>query len=413
MTLVLLTAACTTSEDDSSLAEGGSVTVAFDAKMGSSVSQGAATRTPRNAIEDNAALSTKEGFGVFACYTGLHKYEDSNVHPDFMYNEHVFSNDNGATWIYSPLKYWPNGEGEVAGLTGINPHYVSFMAYAPWCDDTHPNYCITSFSLQGEVGNPWLTYRLAYQTKEEEEFLGRQVDLLYATQLDQKKPTIAYRVPFVFNHALACVGDKITIECSSGLKSQIQGRINGTITKAKVVVSSLKIEYTLTSKGRLVLWSKDEANWQTIFSEDPVCMRILNFLKIDDSSDDVAVHTFDSTDKTGGSTGTATPSPHVIEGKGVYYIPAELSNYVQTAVVSVAYHVSTYNGSTWVDDEERTGAATIKLHDYKNSVPEKDAYRSGKHLYINVSLNPMDIALTAAIAPWEDGGTVEVEGDEQ
>lgn len=403
MTLVLLTAACSTSEDDSSLAEGGSVTVAFDAKMGSSVSQGAATRTPRNAIEDNAALSTK-GFGVFACYTGLHKYEDSNVHPDFMYNEHVFSNDNGATWIYSPLKYWPNGEGEVAGLTGINPHYVSFMAYAPWCDDVNPNYCITSFSLQGEVGNPWLTYRLAYQTEEEEDFLDRQVDLLYATQLDQKKPTIAYRVPFVFNHALACVGDKIKIECSSGLQSQIEGRINGTITKAMVVVSSLKIEYTLTSKGRLVLWSKDEANWQTIFSEDPVCTRILKLVP-DESGDDVIVAAANAT--------TPSSTPLVIEGKGVYYIPVELSNYVQTAVVSVSYHISTYNGSNWSDDDERVGKATIKLHDYKNSVPEKDAYRSGKHLYINVSLNPMDIALTAAIAPWEDGGTVEVEGDEQ
>ena len=405
MTLVLLTAACSTSEDDSSLAEGGSVTVAFDAKMGSSVSQGAATRTPKNAIEDNAALSTK-GFGVFACYTGLHKYEDSNVHPDFMYNEHVFSNDNGATWIYSPLKYWPNGEGEVAGLTGINPHYVSFMAYAPWCDDVNPNYCITSFSLQGEVGNPWLTYRLAYQTEEEQDFLNRQVDLLYATQLDQKKPTTAYRVPFAFNHALACVGDKITIECSSGLKSQIEGRINGTITKAKVVVSSLKIEYTLTSKGRLVLWSKDEANWQTIFSEDPLCTRILNFLKTDDRSDDEEVHIFD---KTGGP----NSNPLVIEGKGVYYIPVELSNYVQTAVVSVSYHISTYNGSKWTDDEERTGAATITLHNYKSSDPANDAYHSGKHLYINVSLNPMDISLTAAVAAWENGGTVEIEGIEQ
>ena len=209
------------------------------------------------------------------------------------------------------------------------------------------------------------------------------------------------------------MSDKITIECSSGLQSQIEGRINGTITKAKVVVSSLKIEYTLTSKGRLVLWSKDEANWQTIFSEDPVCMRILNFLKIDDSSDDVAVHTFDSTDKTGGSTGTATPSPHVIEGKGVYYIPVELSNYVQTAVVSVSYHISTYNGSNWSDDDERVGKATITLHDYKKSVPEKDAYRSGKHLYINVFLNPMDISLTAAIEDWVAADPVEVEGIEE
>jgi hypothetical protein len=278
------------------------------------------------------------------------------------------------------------------------------MAYAPWCDDANPNYCISSFSLQGEVGNPWLTYRLANQTEEEQDFLNRQVDLLYATQLDQKKPTTAYRVPFVFNHALACVGDKITVECSSGLQSQIQGRISGAIIGAEVVVTSLKIVYTLTSKGRLVLWSKDEANWQTIFSEDPLCTRILKLVP-DESGDDVIVAAANAT--------TPSSTPLVIEGKGVYYIPVELSNYVQTAVVSVSYHISTYNGSNWSDDDERVGKATITLHDYKNIDPDKDAYHSGKHLYINVFLNPMDISLTAAIEDWVAADPVEVEGIEE
>ena len=53
------------------------------------------------------------------------------------------------------------------------------------------------------------------------------------------------------------------------------------------------------------------------------------------------------------------------------------------------------------------------MHDYKNIDPDKDAYHSGKHLYINVFLNPMDISLTAAIEDWVAADPVEVEGIEE
>lgn len=419
LALVPLLTACTSDDNSSGSADAGPVTVSFDATLGyAPAAEGRGATRAANAIDNAVApdskigLDTEGGFGVFACYTGLYKYVDSNVHPDFMYNEHVTYDKSSSSWVYSPIKYWPNGEGETNStiVTGENPHYVSFMAYAPWTNNLEPDpvsrpvdYCIPSFSKQGDIGNPWLTYRL-------HDDVMKQVDLLCAVaQLDQKKPSITYRVPFVFNHALACVGDKITIQCSPGLESQIKNRVNPTITKAQVVVTSLKIVYTLTSKARLVLWNRGEANWQTIFSEDPICTRSITFLDADDPTDDKIVHLFDGTV---GDNGTATPDPLTIEGKGVYYIPAELVGYVQTAELSVTYHVSTYNGSTWTDDEERTGTATITLHDYKDADLTKDAYRPGKHLYINVKLNPMDIALTAAIADWVTVGPVEVEGIE-
>lgn len=398
-TLVLLTAACSTSEDDSSQVGGGSVTVAFDAKMGSGIT----TRTSDNIniIDNIEALKTADkGFGVFACYTGLHKYEDSNVHPDFMYNEHVTWNSTNNVWEYTPLKYWPNGEGEVAGLTGVYPHYVSFMAYAPY-SDTHtdaPGYCISSFSLQGEVGNPWLTYRLHSD-------VTKQVDLLYATQLDQKKPTIAYRVPFVFNHALACVGDQVTIECSTGLVNQLRSRVIGTTTNARVEVTGFTIEYTLTSKARLVLWNSGGANWHTILSEDPICTRTVTLINPKDPNDKKTVEAYANEIPSG----LSSEIKKTWEGQGVFYIPIESFGYSQTAKVTITYHIATYNGSKWVNDADNTGTATIVLHDEQY----KEAYQPGKHLYINVILNQMDIALKAAIYPWVTEDPVEMEGIEE
>ena len=38
-----------------------------------------------HAMETSDALATEGGFGVFASYTGLHKFADSNIQSDFMY----------------------------------------------------------------------------------------------------------------------------------------------------------------------------------------------------------------------------------------------------------------------------------------------------------------------------------------
>lgn len=364
----------------------------------------------------------KGGFGVFGCYTGLHKYVDSNVSPNFMYNEHVTSNDNGVSWTYAPLKYWPNGEGEVDGNTGANKHYVSFMAYAPYSDNdesaptTNPaGYCIPTFSLQGEVGNPWLTYRLHSDVE-------HQVDLLYASHkgvypdnfeeegyhplLDWTKPATTTKVKFVFDHALACVGDKVTIICSKGLQNQVFGRVAGSIINARVEVTNVTIEYTLTAKARLVLWNHGEANWQTIWSEAPTCTRTVTLIGVDNPDPYKSITLYDKV-RDGAPSIESTDPQQRIENKGVFYIPIELDGYAQTAKVNITYRIgTTTDGTAWLYDADNEGSATITLRDYA------EAYKSGKHLYINVTLNQMNIALTAAIAPWEVEDPVEMEGEE-
>lgn len=391
VTLVaLLVAACTT-DDLTSASLGAQGTISFDAAMEqATVAQGRTSTRAKGEINeaavnsngiDNDELSNQGGFGVFACYTGLHKYVDSNVHPDFMYNEHVTY--DGSLWTYSPLKYWPNGEGEATGVTGNVKHYVSFMAYAPWSDNNDSNpvgFCIPSFSSQGELGNPWLTYRLHPDRT-------KQVDLLCATpRLDETKPDDNSRLKFTFGHALACVGDQVRIVCSTGLENQIKARVVSPITQVKVEVTSLTIEYTLTAKARLVLWNGGgEPNWKTIQSEDPTCTRKVNII-----TSKTTVFSYSS------SANEVRLDP--LSGFGVFYIPVELSGYPQTATVSIVYHISTStSGSAWTDESDRTGTATIILNDPSHSA----AYHPGKHLYINISLNAMDISLSAAIAPWQ------------
>lgn len=414
----LLLVAC--SSDDRERQEDVAVGVAFDARMGSAAAETRAKGEINEAVPanapDNDELSYYGGFGVFGCYTGLYKYVDSNVHPDFMYNEHVTWNSTSSLWEYTPLKYWPNGEGQVSGNTGANKHYVSFMAYAPWSDndDSNPGtkpagYCIPSFSHQGDLGNPWLTYRLIPQAQ-----LDKQVDLLYASHtnehpiLDLTKPAVNDRVLFVFNHALACVGDQVNVFCSKGLTGQTFSRVNGVaITSAKVEVTELSIEYTLTSKARLVLWNNGEANWQTIWSEEPMCTRTVKLVD-PDSDSPVAIYTYGD-DRTPEASPLKLPYQS-FTNHGVFYIPKELSGYPQTAKVNITYRLSTYNGSDWRTDTEITGSAMLTLHDFTTA--PNDGYKPGKHLYINVTLTPLDIALTAAIAPWTVVGPIEMEGIE-
>ena len=409
----LLLAACgsddSTSPANTATGTSGTQPIMFSAGMGAA--KQAATRATTD-INDKPDLSTQGGFGVFGCYTGLHRYSDSNVRPDFMYNEHVTSIDDGSTWTYSPLKYWPNGEGETSdgSVTGDNPHYVSFMAYAPWSDnngtnpDTNPaGYCIPSFSLQGEKSNPWLTYRLIEQAH-----LSHQVDLLYARHsiehpiLDLTKPANPNtKVMFQFEHALACVGDKMNIECSTSLQNQLINRVNGvTVTNVKAEVTGFTIEYTLTSKARLVLWNQGEANWQTILSESPQTKRTVTIIDPKNPLDKAIIYA-----KTPGEMTITTEWT----GHGLYYIPIELENYPQSAKVKVNYRLSTTSdGSNWTTIGDIEGSATINMKaDYS------DAYQPGKHLYINITLKPMDIALTGAIAPWIVESAVDVEGEEK
>ena len=275
------------------------------------VSDGIATRAT-GMIGDDASLQAG-GFGVFGCYTGLHNYSESDANSSFMYNQELEWVSGDARWEYNPVKYWPGEEG----------HKVSFFAYAPYseCDGTG---CIPSCVRYQETADPWVMYRIA-------EDPAQQVDLLYATPLlDQTKMAVNERLEFTFKHALACVGDNVTISTSA----------------TGVTLKEVSIDYTLTAKGRLVLWNRGSANWTPIQSEDVVTVRSVSLL-----------------------TAGHEPLPKTFTGQGLFCIPVEAAGYPQKATIHVTYVVN---------NVEHTATSELML---------KGLLQEGKTLDINITLN--------------------------
>ena len=278
-----------------------------------------------NEIDDNAALQAG-GFGVFACYTGLYSYSASNASPDFMYNQPVTWSASDNHWVYDPVKYWPNGEGEASGNSADNPHYVSFFAYAPYSDGNGTG-CITAFSSLQEQTNPWLLYRLA-------DDVAGQEDLLYAVPLlDQKKPSKSARLAFTFRHALACVGDAVTVTCDNELLDGYLAEVSaGTSERIELRLTKVKVTYTLTAKARMVLWNNAKANWSAVLSEDVLTTRTQTLLNGTQS-----LLTVDS--------GNRSVSSWSDTGNGVFCIPIEVAGSPQKAKVEITCQiVKTKNG---------------------------------------------------------------------
>ena len=266
--------------------------------------------------------------GVFGSYTGELKYENTTVSPDFMYNQEV-KYENGS-WTYRPVKYWPNDSRD----------YVSFFAYAPFVENPQSNTeGIIDMSKLYDLGDPWVNYRIAADPWST---TSPQVDLLYGQQelteggnttykpwLDQQKPTdpVNGKMKFTFRHALACIGDKITIKCTDALADLIADY--GTIT-----ISQVKIDYKdLTTKGRLVLKSEGEANWKEIISGEITTTRTY--------TKDVTI-AFSS---------SSTSEQTISEGDGLFYIPLLVAGMERaSAEVTITYTVnngvSTYSGTS-------------------------------------------------------------------
>lgn len=324
------------------------------------------------------------GFGVFASYTGMHRYSAVTVKPDFMYNDHVYWDDGipfTYKWTYSPLRYWPNGEGEVdseTDITGSVPHYVSFFAYAPYSDgdptdaeDTDAegllttkgaaDYCISSFSKAHEEGDPWLVYRIIDQDN-----IARQVDLLYADGTDDqlldltKKPYVnstvgVDRVNIPFKHALACFGEKVTITLDQkddpdddSEEPRAKEALLLFSGKTELRLTKVTIDYELTPKARLVLWNHGEPNWQPIVSEVMLEKRTVTLLDATGENapnqpvtlfqsmlqdekyvEDTNIANYDGDKFTWNSAGNT----------GLFFIPIEVDGFPQTATISVSYEV--------------------------------------------------------------------------
>lgn len=276
-------------------------------------------------------LYASRGFGVFACYTGKLKYESTSVSPDFMHNQQVVY--KGSAWTYDPVKYWSNNSTD----------HVSFFAYAPYeANPQDDGRCIIDMSKRDDQGDPWLNYRLAadpWSTTQP------QVDLLYGVNeatgspwLDQQRSGYGSgaKLAFSFRHALACIGDKMTITMTSELNALV------TSNNYDVTISQVKIDYkNLTTKARLVLRSEGSANWKEIISGELTTTRTY--------TKDVSI-TFP---KDGGTDNTTAKL--ISEGDGLFYIPLQVKG-TEAACADVTISYTVYDGS-----ETRNGTATTRF----------------------------------------------------
>ena len=335
-----------------------------------SIAQSTVTRTATGTIDDLPTLQSK-GFGVFGCYTGLHDYANTSVSPDFMYNQQVEYNSSTSHWEYTPLKYWPiKGDAQVAK--------VSFFAYAPYADPaTSP--CITGLSPASEQGDPYLIYRLAPTA-------SQQVDLLFATPLyDQQCPSDATTpVTFSFRHALACIGDKVAIECTDELAALLKSEIGEDVTKVELLLNRVDINYTLTNKGKLVLSGNGmQANWKPVMSEAFTVSRVQTF---DYSSSPVTLATITNS--------ATTLNPNEEYNQGILYIPMQTGDEKQTADISVSYTLR----RTLADNSVKTFTARqrrlLAIGSDLNGEQEGSYTDLNIRLSKNITVAPLDIANT-------------------
>lgn len=279
-----------------------------------------------------------KGFGVFGFYTGKVDYENMTVTPDFMWNQKVVGTGTAPdiNWTYNPVKYWPNEEEDK----------ISFFAYAPYqaVEPNHPeavtdkDQCIFGMSRNVDKGDAWVSYRIAEHPWGTDllatELEPKQIDLLYGIKytkvgtdpatyeawLDQSHQDykVDEKLKFTFEHALACVGDKVTLKLSDGLKALLNNY--STIRIDKLTMSYVNF----TNKARLVLnpsFTTDgvEPNWKEIISGELTTDRSLEATNYPqtNSADALSSITFDYAS-------TAEEPKTISEKQGLLYIPMQI-----------------------------------------------------------------------------------------
>lgn len=167
-------------------------------QVGFSVYTGVPTRgvdmTTESMKDDPTATDKYGGFGIMGYFTGQQTFEQAKgtVTPSFMHNQMVEWDAANSVWTYSPIKYWPNRQGDK----------ISFFAYAPyesnWQTGTKAGVVLSAAT---EKGIPYIDFTL-----KDKDHLKEMVDLVVADQRDQSyNPTTGGKVSFQFEHTLSRV----------------------------------------------------------------------------------------------------------------------------------------------------------------------------------------------------------------
>ncbi len=188
----------------------------------------------RSVALDNTTLAT-EGFGVYAFYTEKSSWTANNTFaPNFMNNTKVTSSNNGTSWQYSPIKYWPHNQSDK----------VSFLAYAPHIDGK----TINGTKIEYEVVSDVIDHK----------------DLLWSNSKTENFNNQTQAVNFTFRHALARIGFTVTAK-SDGVAPLRDG--------VKIIIKKVTIGYKpenanaaqFKNKGTLELYNSGQsASWSGV-----------------------------------------------------------------------------------------------------------------------------------------------------
>ena len=220
---------------------------------------------------------------------------------------------------------------------------MTFFAYAPHSDLAGG--CIADMSRPDETGDPWILYQLGGT---ETDWKSSQVDLLYDFRKDQQKgDSPSVRVDLNFKHALACVGDRITVTCDESVPERLKGVYEG--TPVLFTVTTVTIDYQLTRKGKLVLNGSTQPNWQAVESEDAKVHRTLTF------TPNLVMAQATS------ATAATTSDFDTSRGHGIFYIPVESGTDKQQVTVTARYTITTGSPASVVEEGSVTATADLSF----------------------------------------------------
>ena len=339
-----------------------------------------------------------KGFGVFGFYTGKVDYENMTVTPDFMWNQKVVGTGTAPDikWTYNPVKYWPNEEEDK----------ISFFAYAPYqqIEPNHPeavtdmDQCIIGMSRNVDKGDAWVNYRIAEHPwgvdPTASDLDPKQVDLLYGIKYTAPEGTnpakyeawtdqthadynVTDKLKFTFKHALACVGDKITLKLSDELKALLNNY-------ATIKINKVTMEYkNFTNKARLMLnpllsATSAEPNWKEIISGELTTDRKLEINNYPQTNSGTALTaiTFDYAN-------TAEDPVIISQKQGYLYIPMQIAGTEDATVTATIDYTITINANGDAFNGQASSTFKIKKESSNKAMTTEFA---GKKLGIDLVL---------------------------
>ncbi len=428
--------ACSGYEDgvDSPSSEQVSQGVVFDAYINRTATRSGATGTL--ALSGTPSLQVN-GFGVLAYGTGEQFYSQLAI-PDFMYNEHVVWNSTTSLWEYTPIKYWPNGEGEATGVSGLLPSYVSFFAYAPWVkvdeatglvaegggtDEYSDCTGITALTRHAMNGDPLVRYDVSFDPL-------KRVDLCWAKpRLNQTKPTGSAsaddaKVDLQFKHALAALN--VQIDADVDVIAHPSGELDN---DTRIYIRSVTFR-GFAERGQLNLNNTlDIPRWNNLdcdcdVSSQPITIydgrrddreglaESLNELRRGLNPDIIQSGAYTLTGEPlvfGSTTPGVTHATVNLFGDGtalatapIYVIPTN-----EPLEVTIVYDVETYDpklSSQFLSDAQTHGSSI------ENNITATTSLRmaAGKTYTLNLHLGMNSVKVTSSVTEWELGETATV-----